>query len=114
MNQQKRQNPRAFDPVPGEVYENAGGGKFLVEGCDPEARTAWMTNIKSGWSLTAVRVVQYDDRTIEWDYSKDGHFLPLDESRLQKVYDALEKQAYRETIRHRQRSLVNAMLCCLI
>lgn len=109
----ERKNPVPFAPVKGGVYENAGGGRYICESCDSPA-SAWMVNIVSGWSLTARNIVRYEDGTIEWDYSKDGQFIPLTEKKLSEIYDAIEKQAYARSFGNRQRSLVNAMLCCLI
>ncbi len=102
----KRQNPQPFAPKFGEVYENAGGGRYLCESRDESVRSAWMVNTASGWSFTAVNIVRYEDGTIEWDYSKDGSFIPIDDRRK----DMIE----RATIRQKQRSIMNAMLCCLI
>lgn len=101
----KRQNPQPFAPTRGGVYENAGGGRYLCESCSSPA-SAWMINVASGWSFTAKGIVRYEDGTIEWDYSTDGHFLPIDDRRK----DMIE----RSTIRMKQRSMVNALLCCLI
>lgn len=95
MTTTKRQNPQRFVPVVGEVYENAGGGRFLCKrsnGCD-----ARMQNILSGWDCVAHGIVRYEDGTIEWDYSTGGTFLPKPEE-----------------VRHRQISLMNALLCCAI
>ena len=70
---------KLFNPVYGQVYENAGGGKFqcvtppdLAFGYpDGEAR---MMNVLTGWTFRAVGIVQYEDGTIEWDYSSGGYF----------------------------------------
>ena len=35
---------------------------------------ARMINTKTGWTLTAHGLVQYEDGTIEWDYSTGGYF----------------------------------------
>lgn len=101
----KRQNPKPFSPVKGEIYENAGGGQYLCES-DGNERCARFMNATSGWSFIAKGIVQYEDGTIEWDYSKDGTFLPLDSERQETIF--------RATIRQKQRSIMNAMLCCLI
>ena len=101
----KRQNPQPFAPTYGEVYENAGGGRFLCEG-QLDSRSAWFTNVASGWHFLARGIVRYEDGTVEWDYSTGGRFIPVDDSR--------QAQIERATIRSKQRSIVNAMLCCLI
>lgn len=95
MKTEQRQNPQRFVPVPGEVYENAGGGRFECTDRDPST-TAQMTNIASGWTCIAHNIVRYEDGTIEWDYSTGGHF------------------EWRQEVRQRQRSMMNALLCCMI
>lgn len=94
MTTKKRQNPQRFEAVPGETYENAGGGRFLCT--DSWDGNAIMVNVVSGWKCTAHGLVRYEDGTIEWDYSTGGFFTDL------------------ETLKHRQRSMMNAMLCCAI
>ena len=101
----KRQNPQPFAPTRGGVYENAGGGRYLCESCSSPA-SAWMINVASGWSFTAKGIVRYEDGTIEWDRSTDGHFVTLNED--------LRERIDRAAFRSKQRSIVNAMLCCLI
>lgn len=102
----KRQNPMKFRPKAGKVYENAGGGLYRCDAWKMNGRgsedpfTAWMQNTVSGWTLLAHNIVQYEDGTIEWDYSTHGRFEPLPEEEAE--------------IRSRQRSILNAMLCCLI
>lgn len=94
MKSKQRVNPQRFEAIPGEIYTNAGGGRFLCErsyGFD-----ARMTNVASGWSCYAHGLVRYEDGTIEWDYSTDGAFTD------------------REILKHRQHSMMNALLCCAI
>ena len=117
----KRQNPKPFTPVKGEVYENAGGGKYLCESVAPDADNrpcGWMINIKSGWSLTAKGIVRYEDGTIEWDYSTDGTFLPIDDRHQELIDRAIQREIDRKVTRAamktKQNSILNAMLCCLI
>ena len=95
MTTEKRQNPQRFSPVVGEVYENAGGGRFTCRSSN--GNHGRMQNIASGWDCVAHGIVRYEDGTIEWDYSTGGQFLPKPEE-----------------FRHRQRSMMNAMLCCMI
>ena len=106
MTNNKRQNPKPFEPIKGEIYENAGGGQFLCDDKYPSSDSCWVTNIASGWHCLAKGIVRYDDGTIEWDRSTDGHFILLDEEKRETIY--------RASIRSRQRSLLNAMLCCMI
>ena len=85
MTSERRKNPKPFTPVKGEVYTNGNGAKYLCEADghqDEDGRSiAWMTNIKSGWSMTTKGIVMYDNGEIEWDYSTDGTFLPIDDER---------------------------------
>ena len=101
----KRQNPRRFRPTYGQVYENAGGGRYLCKAFIDECEIAKMQNVKSGWTCFAHGIVRYDDDTIEWDYSTGGHFETVREDP-----DASEAAI----IHHRQRSMMNALLCCMI
>ena len=78
----KRLNPQPFAPICGEVYENAGGGRYLCESREGSARCAWFTNVASGWTCLAKGIVRYEDGTIEWDRSTDGHFVTMDEYRV--------------------------------
>ena len=121
MKQQKRENPKPFTPVKGEVYENVAGGKFLCEsGWEDEYKRpcGWMINTKTGWSLTAVCIVRYEDGTIEWDYSNGEGFLPIDDRRQQlidrEVQREIDRKVTRAIMKAKQNSLLNAMLCCLI
>ena len=36
-----------------------------------------MQNIASGWTFKANGVIQYEDDSVEWDYSTGGHFERL-------------------------------------
>lgn len=121
MSNRKRENPKPFTPVKGEVYENVAGGKFLCESRwedDLHRPCAWMINIETGWSLTAVGIVRYENGTIEWDYSNGEGFLPIDDRRRQLIDNAIQREIDRKVTRAifkaRQNSLLNAMLCCLI
>lgn len=95
MKTAQRQNPQRFSPVVGEVYENARGGRFICR--SSHGNDGRMQNILSGWDCVAHGIVRYEDGTIEWDYSTGGSFLPKPEE-----------------IRQRQRSMMNALLCCAI
>lgn len=59
-------------PEQGKVYQNKGGGEFLcIESFDGDAI---MQNTASRWTFKAHGITQYEDGTIEWDYSTRGHF----------------------------------------
>lgn len=57
----------------GEIRQNRGGGTFEAITDTREDKTK-MRNTKSGWTFIANTVTEYDDGTIEWDYSTGGHF----------------------------------------
>ena len=143
MTSERRKNPKPFTPVKGEVYTNANGAKYLCEADghqDEDGRSiAWMTNIKSGWSMTTkgivmydngeiewdystdgtfLPIVMYDNGEIEWDYSTDGTFLPIDDQRQAMIDAAIQREIDRKVTRAamkaKQASILNALLCCLI
>lgn len=104
MTKAKRQNPKPFFPVKGEIYENAGGGRYLCES-DGNEHCARFMNVTSGWTFIAKGIVRYDDGTIEWDFSTDGVFRPVPE-----IQDGERGQE----LSHRLLSLTNAMLGILL
>ena len=61
----------------GKVYHNRGGGDFC---CTTPHFMGYpdgverMTNVKTGWTFRAHGIVQYEDGSIEWDYSTGGYF----------------------------------------
>lgn len=74
-------------PVVGQIYTNRNGGEYrcvhshIYMSDDSKRRslslgehTATMERVKDGWSLIAHGVIQYEDGTIEWNYSTGGHF----------------------------------------
>lgn len=74
-------------PVIGQIYRNRNGGDYLCTrnqfyfSKEQECRslalgehTAYMERVKDGWKLDAHGVVQYEDGTIEWNYSTGGYF----------------------------------------
>lgn len=74
-------NGKRFEPVYGQLYTNKGGGTFRCQGgihktpyTVEEAYSAIMVNTKTGWTFTANGLIQYEDGTIEWDYSTGGRF----------------------------------------
>ena len=117
----KRENPKPFVPVEGEIYENAAGGKYLCRtGRETEdwGPVGFLINIKSGWSFKAKNIVRYDDGTIEWGHSTDGYFLPVDDVLQRDIDRALQREIDRKVsravMRATQHSMLNALLCCLI
>lgn len=78
-------------PVAGQVYTNRGGGQYLCLAPGPDCGTVYYNqlggssrvsaifqNTKSGWTFTSKGLMQYLDRTIEWDHSSDGHFAEIE------------------------------------
>lgn len=61
-------------PTPGHIYRNQGGGEYRCIRGLPEAGDAVMRNIASGWTLHAHDCGIYQDGTIDWSYSTNGHF----------------------------------------
>ena len=58
---------KRITPKPGKVYRNKGGGEFLcLESFDG---SAVMQNTASRWTIEAHGITQYEDGTLEWDYS---------------------------------------------
>lgn len=63
---------KRITPKPGKVYRNKGGGEFLcLESFDG---SAVMQNTASRWTFETHGITQYEDGTLEWDYSTRGHF----------------------------------------
>lgn len=56
-----------------ETYKNAAGGDYKCLRAE-NRDTYIMQNISSGWTFTAHVITRYEDGTIEWDYSSNGHF----------------------------------------
>lgn len=100
MTNNRRENPVKFTPVPGEIYANAGGGRYRCESILHTGDGAWMQNVASGWTCRCIGIVRYADGTIEWNWSKDGYFAKATEP------------AVVETLR-RQCSMMSAMLCMI-
>lgn len=66
---------KRITPEQGKIYQNKGGGEFLcIRGFDGDAI---MQNTASAWNFKAHGVTQYEDGTVEWDYSTEGHFERL-------------------------------------
>lgn len=74
-------------PIVGQTYINRNGGEYRCTGNslylnDAQKQRAlslgehiaYMERVKDGWSLIAHGVIQYEDGTIEWNYSTGGHF----------------------------------------
>lgn len=64
----------------GQTYTNKNGSDYKV--LSGSGDTWIMRQPKSGWTFTAHVITMYDDGQIEWDYSTDGTFDKVDESKL--------------------------------
>lgn len=74
---------KRITPEQGKIYRNKGGGEFFcIRGFDGNAI---MRNTASGWIFKANGVIQYEDNTIEWDYSTGGHFGHRSEHRMLRL-----------------------------
>ena len=74
-------------PIVGQIYTNRNGGEYRCTGnlfYENDAQrqrsvslgehVSYMERVKDGWRLTAHGVIEYEDGTIEWNYSTGGHF----------------------------------------
>lgn len=66
-------------PVIGRIYRNRNGSDYLctqvLRHAQPSDSLADFERITDGWCLTAHGVVQYEDGTIEWNYSSGGRWV---------------------------------------
>jgi len=70
------ENRERFTPVPGEVYDNAGGSRYRCESVCADG-SAWFTNVRSGWHFNAKGIGIYPDGMIDWGYSCLGRFVEV-------------------------------------
>ena len=56
-------------PQPGALYRNRNGDAYRCE-----TQQGVMRRVSDGWTLIAHGIQQYEDGTIEWDYSTGGHW----------------------------------------
>lgn len=68
-----KEYPVLVDPEEGKTYRNRNGCTYV---CTRriDAETAVMVRDLDGWTVTAHRVRQYTDGTIEWDHSTGGYW----------------------------------------
>lgn len=64
----------AFQPVPGEFYDNRNGQTYQCIAPGEQPFSAVMENVSSRWRFTAHRIVVYPDGYIEWGCSTSGRF----------------------------------------
>ena len=65
--------PDLITPVVGQVYLNHNGQRYRCTGIINYERVT-MERLSDGWTLIAVRTRQFEDGTIEWDHSHNGHW----------------------------------------
>lgn len=58
----------------GKMYRNRNGSVYICEEL-LSLYDARMKRATDGWTLVAHGICQYEDGTIEWDYSTGGHWL---------------------------------------
>lgn len=63
-----------FTPVINETYVNRNGSEYICKEVYSPGDVR-MERIKDGWSLIAHGVQQYEDGTIEWNYSTGGCWI---------------------------------------
>lgn len=74
-------------PVVGQIYTNRNGQEYrctysYFDSSDERKQralalgehVATMERVKDGWTLDAHGVLEYEDGTIEWNYSTHGYF----------------------------------------
>lgn len=87
-------NRKPFTPQPGASYRNQGGGVFeCIETFDSKDGGAVMRNRTSGWTLNAHGIGIYDDDSIDWDYSTNGHFESVSGQQTTLDLDKILKNA---------------------
>lgn len=64
---------RVHELIMGKVYRNRNGWDYL---CQKNHRSGTVTleRVRDGWTLEAHGICQYEDGTIEWDYSTGGRW----------------------------------------
>ncbi len=80
-------NAHYITPVVGQVYANRNGGEFQCIGDTsyfdslgnlkmivPQEHCGLFERVSDGWRLFAHGVLQYEDGTVEWNYSTNGHY----------------------------------------
>lgn len=83
-------------PEVDKIYENKGGGTFKCLSIDEEmslssngvsGKSAVMQNVTTGWTLLAHGVNLYEDGKIDWEFSTQGRFEPIETSFVFKEGD---------------------------
>ncbi len=82
-------NSTRITPEVDKIYENKGGGTFKCLSIDEEmslssngvsGKSAVMQNVTTGWTLLAHGVNLYENGKIDWEFSTQGRFEPLETS----------------------------------
>lgn len=74
-----------FQPEVGQEYRNRSGGVFQC--LYAEGDTAELRNLATGWQFVAHGCQQYEDNSIEWDYSAGGRFVAIAETAKPLSFD---------------------------
>ena len=67
-------NKHYFNPTPGTIYENKGGGSYICLSRSGHFEAEFQRLSKYKWTFTAHGCQMYEDGTIEWDGSTRGYF----------------------------------------
>lgn len=88
-------NRKPFTPQPGTGYKNQGGGIFDCIGTPAleHGDAVLMRNRASGWTFYAHGIGIYDDGSIDWDYSTNGHFESVSGQRTTLDLDKILRNA---------------------
>lgn len=70
-------NRKPFTPQAGTSYRNKGGGNYVCIAAAEQKDVFIMQNKTSGWTFNAHGIGIYDDDSIDWDYSTEGHFVKI-------------------------------------
>ena len=108
-------NREPFDPYPGRIYENEGGGQFICIVSGDDINSAIMKNISSGWTFTAHGIGVYENGKIDWNHSTGGYFDDLKEwerqaATLNEAVEIFGKEAQVDMMIEEMAELTKALL----
>jgi len=69
----KMEQSTRITPEIGTIYQNRNGSRYRCTHAFIDG-SVLMERLSDGWTLTAHGVCQYEDGTIEWDYSTGGRW----------------------------------------
>lgn len=57
------------------LHGDTAGGEYICTSCGYAGENAVLTRKSDGWTFVAHGVGQYEDGSVDWDYSTGGQFL---------------------------------------